>query len=274
MAGLALFTVALAGQDAVTLRRTLKEDSTETYSSESKGTQSIDIPGAGNQETTITTKATYVVKVGKTDATKGTTELSITHTVDSIDAEGAGADQAKVIPKPFTQTGTIDSRARLVFDYSKLTILQALAGVDNGQGGLTLELPEAAVKVGDTWDVTVPKGPTTYNEDQKLTAKLTGDKMVGDKSAWVVSLSGKIKMDMDSSKFAEDPDPGTNPMATLKFHLTGGMDLSGECLVDKTTGIVLRSESKSKGDGKIEIPSMGATLDMTLSGTSTITLKS
>jgi hypothetical protein len=137
---------------------------------------------------------------------------------------------------------------------------------------VVLVLPEKAVKIGDTWDIPVPKGALTYTEDQKLTAKLVGEKKYNDKDVWVIATTGTIKVDVDTAKFGDDPD-ATGPMANMKMHFTGPAEVTGETLIEKATGKLLHAETKTKATQKIEIAQFGVSIDATTTGTSIVNLK-
>jgi len=270
LAGLSLATVAMAAQDGIVLRRTLKENDTETYKIDSKASQTINLPnGMGEQEMNIATTSTYKLSTGKLDAAKGTLAITALSTIDKIDADGPMGDAlASQKPKPVTTTGTLDARGHMVMDDSKTTMgqLQMGSGSQSSAGGIFVEFPEKAIKVGDTWEVVVPKSPTTSPEDQKLTAKLVGEKKVGDKDVWIISTSGTFKLDIDSSKLAKDKEDASNPMAGQDMHIKGTIDMTGEILVEKSTGKTLRAEAKMKAKNNVEV--MGMNIDST--GTTTI----
>lgn len=274
LAGLALTTVALAGQDGTLLRRTLKENSTDTYKIEAKVKQTANIPNQGEQETNITTAATYVLKTDSVDADKGVAKISLSRTVDSIEADGPAGEALKSnMPKPTTTKGTLDVRGNLEMEKGKMTTAQAMmAAQDAGGNPCIMVLPEKAVKVGDTWTIKVPKGDMTYPEDQTITAKLVGDKKYKDKDVWVISTTGTVKIDVDTAKFPDDPD-ATGPMANMKMHFTGPSEMTGETLVEKATGKTLYAEVKTKATQKIEIAQFGISIDATSTGTVTVTLK-
>lgn len=273
MAGVALFGVAVAGQDGNALRFTLKEG-TDTYASESKDEQSIEIPNVGTQSTTVTKHSTYELKYAGVDTAKDTANLTLTRTVDKVEATGDGAEQETSLKrKPFVLTGTVNSLGSTKFDLTKLNMTQALE-VSGGSPaeGLIMQMPEKAVKVGDTWDVKIAKGATSYPEDQALKATLTGEKDLDGAKVWVITVVGKAKVDMNTAQFPDDPD-ATGAGANLKLHLTGAADVNSTVFVDKASGKVLRSEEKVKLHGQAELASPVITVELNSTQTGTITLK-
>lgn len=269
----ALASVAFAAQDGIVLRRTLKADTTDTYKVESKAKQQANIPGQGDVETNITSGSSFVLKTLKVDDAKGVADISLIQTVDSIDADGPAGEAMKAsIGKAVTLTGTLNTRSIATLKTDKLTGAQAMVAAQSSSSDLVfVSYPENAVKVGDSWDVVIPKG-LAFNEDQKVTATLTGDKKVGDRDVWVISTKGTIKIDLDTAKFPDDPD-ATGPMANMKMHIVGPSDVTAETLVDKSTGKVIKAEIKTKATSKIEIAAYGLSIDSSTTSTTTYTLK-
>jgi len=274
VAAMALASVAMASQGGVVLRRTLVENSTDTYKAEIKLKQNVTLP-TGDQDMALTEKESYVVKTGKVDPATKTAELTVTRTVDSVDGDpGPALEMAKSnIPKPFSTSGKLNEMGHVVFDLSKLTATQAMAVGQSGSGNQFIqEFPEKAVKIGDTWDVPIPKSLITSPVDQKLTATLTGEKKVGDKDCWVITTAGTLNIDIDTEKLPEDPD-ATGPMGNPKMHITGPATITMEILVDKSNGKTIKVDAKSKSTSKIELAAAGLTIDATSVATSTITLQ-
>jgi len=274
LAGLSLATVAMAAQDGVVLRKTLKENDTESYKVESKVAQTINLPnGMGEQEMNIATTSTYKISTGKLDPAKGTVEVTVLTSVDKIDADGPMGDAlASQKPKPTTMKGTLDAKGHLVLDMAKMTMSQLqFGGGQSSGGGIFAEFPEKAVNVGDTWDVIIPKSVATGSEDQKLTAKLVGEKKLGDKDVWVITTTGTMKMEIDSSKLPKGDEDASNPMAGQDMKIKGTIEVTTEALVEKSTGKTLRTESKLKSKNNVEV--MGMNIDSTGVTTSIATLQ-
>src|SRR5579862_2418871 len=174
LAGVGLATIALAAQDSVTLQRTLTENSTEIYKIDSKVNQTVVSP-MGELPLNVTSSMTYKLKTGKVDQDKGTADVEITSTVDKMDADGPmGQMLGQQQIKPIVQKGTLDKRGHMVLAASNSSdVMQlAMSGVEDTQSTLFVEFPDHPVKVGDTWNVVIPKSPFTGTEDQTLTAKL------------------------------------------------------------------------------------------------------
>lgn len=265
MKSLALLALTLAAvQQPTLLRRTFTADTIDTYKIEDRVDQTS-TSALGQVPMTIVSSRTYALKTTTVDAAAGTARFEATTTVDKLDVTGPASGAMGQKPKPFTQKGKIDLRGRMVFDPAAST--DALATLMSGtQGtvaaGTFVELPERTVKVGDSWDVVVPKAPFLYDGDQHLTATLTGERTVDGAPAWVVAIKGTVKTDVDTSKLPSGKGVET-PMGTVTVHLKGQVDLAGEGLVDKATGKTLSMTTKGVTKTTIDLVETGISLETT-----------
>lgn len=273
LAGMAVASMAFVRQEGNLLRLTLKENTTDIYKIETKAKQTVNSP-AGEQEIGINAASTYKVTIKKLDTDKGTADLSIENTTDKFDVDGPLAEMIPK-PKPSTLTGKLSSRGRFDPDLGKVSTEQLMGGGGQlgGPSPVFVELPEKAVKIGDTWDVVISKGPFTTSEDQKLTAKLVGEKKLNDKDVWIISTSGSLKSDIDSSKLPKKADDDAGGLSGQDVKIKGTTEITLESLVEKTTGRTLRSEMKTKTKNTIEIVQMGVTVDSSGSSTTIATLQ-
>lgn len=276
-AGLMLVTVAMAGrQEGTTLRRTLKENATDTYSIESKSSQTIALPnGMGDQDMTFNVASTFKVTTGKVDATTGAADVTTEVKVDKMDADGPMAQQIPQVKDPIVTKGTLtalnhftptDAAAAAQKSFESMGAVSA-----SSTSGVFVDFPDKPVKIGDTWDVTIPKSPFTGTEDQKLTAKLVGEKKQGDVDVWMISITGTMKVDIDTSKLPKSTNPDS-PMANQPMHIRGTEDMDIQSLVEKSTGRTVHSDAKVKSKNSLEV--MGMNIDMSGTSSSTIDLKS
>jgi hypothetical protein len=126
------------------------------------------------------------------------------------------------------------------------------------------------VKVGQEWDVPVPKNPM-MEKDQILKAKLVGEREVDGVKVWVVTIAGPMEMNADLSKMMADaPD---NPAAGMKMLMSGTIQVSGENLIEQGSGRLVLSTQKADSKMKMELPDMGMSIDMTGTTTSKMALK-
>ena len=263
MKTLALLATALLAAQAPTptlLRRTLAADATDTYKIEDKVQETVKSGAMGEIPVNLTSTRTLVLRTSKVDAAAGTARFEATTTVDQIHADGPAAGLMGEKPPPVVQKGKLDVRGRLTYDPAATAdLLSNLLGSSPGvvSAGIFVELPERAVRPGDTWDVTIPKNPLVYDQDQRLTATLVGDKDQDGVPVWVVSIRGVLRTVTDSTKV-----PGAKPGST-GVKVKGEVDLTGEGLVEKATGRTVQMTSKGASKATIELTDTGITLDTT-----------
>lgn len=272
---LALSALSVAAPQAGTLlRRTLKADSVDTYTIVDRTNQTVKSP-MGVVPVNASTTRTMVMTTKSVDAAAGTGVVEATTTYEKMEADGPAADVIKAKPGPLTQKGKIDVRGRITFE----RVAQAggigtlLSGSESTlTAGSFVELPDKAVQIGDSWDMVVPKSNMVSNVDQRLTAKLTGEKEVDGVPVWVVSVRGIVKTTIDTSKIP-GAKPIESPLGPTTFRINGQDDITGEGLVEKSTGRTLLMVLKSQSKKTIEIVEPGLTLESTGQLESTITLK-
>jgi hypothetical protein len=272
---LALSALAVATPQAGSLlRRTLKADTVDTYTIVDHTTQTVKSP-LGETPVTASSTRTLALTTKSVDTAAGTAAIEATTTYDKLEADGPAADVMKAKPGPLTQKGKIDVRGRITFERVAQSggIGTLLSGSESTlSAGSFVEFPEKPVQVGDSWDMIVPKSPMLSDVDQKLTAKLTGEKDFDGVPVWVVSVRGVIKTAMDSSKIP-GAKPIQSPLGPSTIRITGQDDITGEGLVEKSTGRTLSMALKAQSKKTIEVVESGITMDSTGQLESTITLK-
>jgi hypothetical protein len=271
---LALAAIGMAAQDSVAIQRTLVENSVEKYKSTTKIVETLNSP-IGDIPLNISTTTTYSLKTKKVDAAKGLADVEFTSTIDSIDGGDSPLTEGwtNKKPDPMVQQGTIDRLGHLDLKApdkpdKDMAIIAGISG--SLQASTFVELPQHPVKVGDSWDITVPKGDYTGDTDQKISAKLTGDKKVDGKDAWTVELSGSINLQFDSAKFAS---AGSSSNGILdKHHITGtGVSvMKGSALVEKSTGKTLSLDANNELKASLQ---MDADVKAQTTGTVVTSLK-
>jgi hypothetical protein len=270
----AVSALALGAQDA-TLTRVLTPNSTEVYKVDTVVDMNVTVQAA-EMPLSLKTGMTFQVKTGNVDPAKGTGDVEVTTTVDKFDAGDSplAGLMGKQEIKPVVQKGTVNKLGRFQLENPTTKDMRgaAISGAQNSTlSTLSIELPDHAVKVGDTWEIVIPKGPLTGDADQKLTAKLVGDKQVDGHNAWVVDVSGTLKTSFDSSKLPPDDSGGGNSLSGMQIIVNGSNDITAEALIDKVTGQTLSNDSTAKIKLTMEAPTMG--LNGTGAGTATSKLK-
>jgi hypothetical protein len=88
---------------------------------------------------------------------------------------------------------------------------------------------------------------------------------------WVITTSGKLAIDVDSSKLPKTDNEG--PLGGQNVKVKGSTELSVESLVEKGTGRTLKSETKTKTKSTIEVVDFGISVDSTGTSTTVATLQ-
>ncbi|MEZ0326780.1 MAG: DUF6263 family protein [Fimbriimonas sp.] len=271
-AGLAiclLGAVAFAGQNPTLLRRQLKEGATEKYQVDMKMNTVVEMPGGlGEQELGLVSSAELDLKLGKMNWQIPGARVDAVMKVTKMEADGimAGAFGDKV-PPPMEVKATLDIFGRL------RPVQTAESGFELGQmqslsfSMMTVELPEKAVSIGDSWRVVVPKSTMT-KKNQFLTATLKGERG----NAWIVSLDGTYKLEMEPREIAASDGPA-NAMAGQKVAIKGDVTVAGEGLVEKSSGRTLSLKVKSTTKQVAKLAGMGLEINSSSVMDSSVTAK-
>lgn len=274
MLAVAAVTVAAVAQE-VTIRRVIAPNSSEVYAMEMQSKQSFELPGGGAQEMTVTSGMTYTFNYGER-AADGTMPLKLTMSNFKMQMDGpmAGMMPQEQMPKELVQEGKADANGRIVLSppknmspaFAMMSSATSLSGV-----GLFADLPAKPVKLGDTWEVIVPKNPMLSEKDQVLQGKLLGEATVDGRPVWRIGLTGTLNTTMDLGKAMQgNPNAPTGGMAMV---MKGEMGMNGEGLVDKETGQTLQMTTKMTSKANLELTDMGMTIPITGETTVKVTRK-
>jgi len=277
VASLVAASIAMAAQDGITLRKTLRQG-IESYHMESSLKQTVSLPGgAGDQEMGMTSVTAYTYKIGTVDATAGTAPVELSAKVEKFDvdgplAEAMNSNKDKVLVTTKTN-GKLDSRNRFTPDTGKKVDPMAvmLGSASSSLVGPFIEFPEKAVKIGDSWDITIPKSPMTGKEDQKLTATLVSEKAVDGKSLYLVILKGTLKITINMAEIMKDnANADLQALGANDMTISGTIDLNGEANLDKATCQTQSMNIKLLAKQEISVAALG---DQKISSSSTGTIK-
>lgn len=272
---LALTLTALAmAQDAVTLRRELKSNTKDTYKVEMTSKTSMDIPQMGPQEMTMKAWMNYALKTGEVKETKADLDTVITDL--KFEMEGPMADMMKQqggmpeMPKEMLFKGQIDNRNRISdLKFQGKMDMMTMSMVNQASTiAMFVEFPEGAIKVGDTWKVTIPKNAFVGNDDTQMDAKLIGEE--GGK--WKVQMAGTMKLKPDMKEIMKGQDP-TGTGMEMDMNVTGTMKLETQALIDKATGKTVEMTTKVDSKSVMEITNLGMSMDQSSNGTIKLTLQ-
>jgi hypothetical protein len=279
--GLALASIALAvaaTQDGVLIRRELKENSLDMYLVTMTGQQNVNVPGMGEQPMGIKSSMHYTLKTGKVDPEKGEADCEMIVTDMKFELDGPMAEMAQMgdMPKEIVVPGKLNNRNRVVVDSSKLlnpTLMMLGANTTSGFG-FTIEFPEKPVKIGDAWEVTLPKTPFFGKAEPKLAAKLLGEKTYDKTQVWEISMEGEIPLDVDLQEVMKSlPAGSTGNFPDMKIMMRGTVKMTSTFLVEKSSGRVYRMESTAGGKQTLELVDMGMNVETSGSMTTVMALQ-
>lgn len=247
-AGIVIASIAAAAQQGVTLRRELKEDTSDVYKVQ------FDMKSTGNAAGTdfdlsINSSLKLTVKAGKKEATGALNVDAIATDVQAkVDGSAAVYVEPMIdsLPKEIKASGTLTDHNKLTMKDAKSSMAAMMSHVSPAQLFNFIEFPDKAVNVGDTWNILIEKNPFYGKKTQTLTAKLEGEKDLDGAKVWVVSVTGKLNIDADLAALAGDEAPAG--AGTMK----GTSDMTGEALVDKATGKTLLYTVTTKDDTTME----------------------
>ncbi len=259
-AGIILASLAAAAQQGVTLRRELKEDTTDVYKVQFSAKSNGNAAGQ-DFDLSIDANLKLTVKAGKKDGTDGPLNLDAVASDIQAKVDGSAAVYVEPmldsLPKEIKASGKLDARNKLTMKDEKFSMAAMMSHASPTQLLVNyIEFPEKAVNVGDTWSVLIENNPFYGKKTQTLTAKLVGEKDLDGAKVWVVSVTGTLHIDADMSALGGD-EAQQSGMGSMK----GTSEMEGEALIDKTTGKVLVCTVTSKDDttmeGQVEVETKG-----------------
>lgn len=244
---LVLATIAVAGIQGTILKRELKTGETSKY--EVRCTRTSGPEDGTHDPFTMTASWNAVYTIGNVDSEKGA-ELTVNVADFKLDTEM----EMPGGPPPATRsiTATVSSKG---------AIKQKEPGTPNVTGlgwmGLDyIELPNAEVKVDDTWDMVLPQ-TLGLGDDVTAKVKLKGEQDFGGQPAWNVTIDAKdLKFASKVKVRIGGPDADER-----EAKMQGSGNVHVEALIDKTTGRVLsltqkthRVQTLDMGDGMEQPP--------------------
>jgi hypothetical protein len=267
----ALSVVAFAfAQDEFVVRRELKEGAKDAYKVTTKVSQTM-TPSDPNQAAMVGGEMKFdmsmsldmrvsLLKLAE-DKKSADVEMAFENIVYDFGAM-AGMVPQENLPKSIKATGKMDDRSRLL-DFKMPDLPAALAGSRGMMGPMMVELPEKAIKVGDTWDMPLPTAEMLGAKDGKMVAKLVALEEYEKIPALVVDLSASIPIDADLSQMAAAS--GAPPMKVLA---KGKFDMKGRAIVDRATGKTLKMDLNFDTTSHVIMPEVGVEFDSVGVGTS------
>lgn len=278
-ATIGIFAFALLGfqqGDGVLLRRALTENAEDKYTMEMKTSAKIDLSamGMGEMPMTITMGMNLSMKTGKQDQETKKFALDATMSDLKLDmgemgAMMAGANPMDNMPKEMVVKGTIDERNKIVLSKTGIPGME-MAGMMMGGGAdplsmLAIEFPEKAMRVGDTWEMTIPKNPMMGNKEIKSIAKLIGEKKVGEVDCYQIEVTFAAPIDADMAEIMKSMGSaaggGADAMAGMKILIKGKIESKSEVFVSKKDGKTVKMDTLMRSTQTIELPDMGQSIN-------------
>lgn len=246
----------------VLLRRELKENTKESYQFDLSGSQMISMPSAGvtDMPMKFTSGMRFRFELGSVDREKKEADVRMVISDLKFDVEGMPPPPMGDVPKEIEIKGKLDERNRIKgIDFKSLPAeYQMMSGVSSNIGFWMVEFPEKPVKEGDSWEIKYPY-PLAPNKEITLRATFKGSKDYKDKSVHWITIEGEIIMQGDIAEMLKD-----NPQAAMvgKMLVDAKYQLTGETLIEKTSGKVLHAEYNMKGKQKMDVVDMNQTMEM------------
>lgn len=238
--------VAMA-QDGVKLRRVFTEGASDTYVCTFTGNNNMETP-MGPMDIKMKGSNNMVIKykaIKEEVCNVDVTTKDMKMEMEGL-PEGAGAPDMNQMPKEVTMTGTLDTRNRMKMDSDQKgmdpMMKSMMASLTSTTTGFFVEFPDNNVKVGDSWEFSMPK-MDPGQADSKVKATLVADKG----ETWEVKVAGKVPVKMNM---------GADQGMDMVMNMT--MDSTYTILVEKSTGRAIDVKGKVDTDMKMEV--MGMTI--------------
>jgi hypothetical protein len=277
----ALATIALAAktQESFTLRLVLTEGQRTVYTQSVVVDHTMDAAalGGGAQDMEITMTSTMTHTFGRVDPEARKAALTIEVSDLKMEAEGmAGLMMDDGVPDGYKMTAKIDERNR-ISELKAEGMPAMMAAWAGGERGLEAAMnifvfPEQPVRVGDTWEMKLPKSPMFGDAEPVMKVTLKEVKEVEGKRALVLEVKGEMPMNVNFGELMRDaPDAG--PMGEMDMRMTGTVDSVATVTIEAATGRMLAMESTATSDIQMEIVDIGAKVPITGTTRTVIRLK-
>ncbi|MBV6458298.1 MAG: hypothetical protein HONBIEJF_01424 [Fimbriimonadaceae bacterium] len=273
VAAITSITTVSLGQDGVLLRRVLKP-STDTYNVKMKSINKMYIEQmGGDQEASVDGTMKVVVKVGDVDAAKKANAVELAFSDMKFELGGMAATAQGALdelPKTYKIKGFLDEMNR--FTEPKLEGIDQrsmmMSGMEQMRNSFFFELPEKAVKVGDTWTIKLPS-TAMIKKETPMECKFMGEETIDGTAAYKIEMKADMKIDADMSEMAGDANTGG---VQMKMIMKGTNVMTTTLWMEKGTGRALKTETKVVGDQTMEMPDMNMTMPIKSETTATMTL--
>lgn len=273
--GCVLAMGAAGAQDPVLLRRPLEPGAKDEYKVEFQIKQMIDVPEMGGpQPFGIAGVMKSTVQVGQPVPDKGVSKAELVLSEVRLKFDGLAAMMESLLtnmPKEMRYQGTIDPRNRLA-DMKPVAQnpVGPFLGVAATAWGQMAAYPDQTVKVGDAWELTLPKAPGLTNKEAKLQFKAAGAKELEGKTLIVLAGEGTIEGTTDLTDMMSQAGMAGGPGGGARIY--GPLKVKVEYWVDPATGRLHRFAVQMAGKQTLDLASMGLVAPVDVNITSQMTL--
>lgn len=278
--GLVILSLVVAGSalaDGFRLKRVLVEGETTKYKVELGGKQNISSPMFGDQEIGSNTVTILQIKTLAANAAAKSFDIEATTTVESSTKSGA---MAAMVPSPkageqIVQKATLNVQNKLILA-KNTKVSNQIQGLEVvSAAGLMIDFPDRDLKVGDSWEVSIPASPyTVESKDAKYTATVQSEKTLDGKDVVIISLVGSAKTTIDVGKMmAESADVNSPIPAGTKVITTSDAELHSDIVVEKATGRTISVTATVKSKETTDVDMNGQPLSIPSTTTLTLSVK-
>lgn len=278
--GLVILSLVVAGSalaDGFRLKRVLVEGETTKYKVELGGKQNISSPMFGDQEIGSNTVTILQIKTLAANAEAKSFDIEATTTVESSTKSGA---MAAMVPSPkagdqIVQKATLNVQNKLILA-KNTKVSNQIQGLEVvSAAGLMIDFPDRDLKVGDSWEVSIPASPyTVESKDAKYTATVQSEKTLDGKDVVIISLVGSAKTTIDVGKMmAESADVNSPIPAGTKVITTSDAELHSDIVVEKATGRTISVTATVKSKETTDVDMNGQPLSIPSTTTLTLSVK-
>jgi len=263
-------------QDEFLLRRSLAEGDKDSYKVTTKVVQTMTpidpnagamIGGETRFEMSMSLDMASTIGILAEDKKSAAVNLDFSNIVYDFGTMSGMVPQ-DTLPRAMKANGRIDERGRVL--ELQMPDLPGSLGRSGGMAGpMMVELPEKAVKIGDTWDVAIPTADVLGAKGAKMTARLISLEEYETIPAMVIELSASMPIDADLGEAVQAS--GAPPMKMLA---KGKFDMKGKAFVQRSNGKTLRMDLDFDTTTRVNMPDVGIEFDTTGHGTSTVKIVS
>ena len=255
-------------EGAVTMEFKPKVGTILKYKSSMKGEAVMQSPnGLGEQTLGLDIAYAMAVTIGKplkNDPTKSA--ISVVNEILKYSVGGTDSVHGTEVKSGYeADVDTLGRVRNFVSNKEKMTSLQMRMGAFVDQKSHWYDLPDHPVQVGDSWSSEYLLNPVFSAKPMYYTLRLQGQTVVKGRKAYVCSVTGANRVDLDFTQVLSEQDRQQGlKMLTIK----GTIEDVGTTYIDQETGVTLLTISKAKDD---EVTKISEDIEVLMKSKSTFT---